>query len=81
MKRNLKIAKLNYVLQGPWSNFEIGEGGEGGGGGAPLVPQYWGDTRDFFLLILYNFKNIGGHLPPPPPTPRSLYWLQLCDIT
>ena len=39
MKRNLKIAKLNYVLQGPRNNFEIGEGGEGGGG-APLVPQY-----------------------------------------
>ena len=49
-----------------------------GRGGAPLVPRYWGDTRHFFLLILYNFKNIGGgggggaRAPPVPPTPRSL---------
>ena len=28
--------------------------------GAPIVTQYWGGTRHFFLLILYNFKNIGG---------------------
>ena len=36
-----------------------------GGGGKPLVTQYWGGTRHFFLLILYNFKNIGGggHAP------------------
>ena len=33
----------------------------GGGGGAPLVTQYWGDTRHFFLLNLYNFQN----MPPP----------------
>ena len=39
----------------------------GGGGGAPLVTQYWGVTKHFFLLILYNFKNIGGHVPPLPP--------------
>ena len=39
------------------------------GGGAPLVTQYWGGgTKHFFLLILYNFKNIVR-----PPTPRSLY--------
>ena len=28
----------------------------------------------FFLLTLYNFKNIGGHVPPlrsPPPSPYS----------
>ena len=54
-----------YQLQGPQSNFEIG-----GGGGAPLVTRYWGGTRHFFLLTLYNFKNIGGHVPPG-PTPRS----------
>ena len=47
--------------------------------GAPLVPQYWGGggggTRHFFLLTLYNFKNIGrarATSPPPPPTSRSL---------
>ena len=35
----------------------------------------WG-AKLFFLLILYNFKNIwggGGTCPPCPPTPRSLY--------
>ena len=34
-----------------------------------------GGTRHFFLLILYNFKNIGGHVPPlaPPAAPRSLH--------
>ena len=59
--------------QGPRSNFEIG----GGGRGAPLVTQYWGGIKQFFLLILYNFGNIGGgggeaRAPPCPPTPRSL---------
>ena len=24
------------------------------------MTQYWGGTKHFFLLILYNFKNIGG---------------------
>ena len=38
-----------------------------GRGGAPLVTQYWGGTRHFFLLILYNFKSIGGNVPPGPP--------------
>ena len=28
----------------------------GGEGGAPLVTQYWGGTRHFFLLTLYNFN-------------------------
>ena len=52
-------SSLLVLAQGPWSNFEIG--------GALLVPQYWGGrrgTRHFFLLTLYNFKNIGGHVPP-----------------
>ena len=41
------------------------------------MPQYWGDTRHFFLLILYNFKNIGwgggggGANVSPAPTPYS----------
>ena len=30
---------------------------EGGGGG----------HKTLYLLTLYNFKNIGGHVPPPPP--------------
>ena len=39
--------------------------------------QYWGGggTSHFFLLILYNFKILGGegwHVAPGPPTPRSL---------
>ena len=65
--------KLNKP-QGPRSNFEIGRVG-GGGGEAPIVTQYWGGTRHFFLLTLYNFKNIGGARAPPsppPPAPRSL---------
>ena len=44
----------------------------GGGEGAPLVTQYWGGTRHFFLLILYNFKNIwGGTRAPPAPLLHS----------
>ena len=48
--------------------------------GAPLRTQYWGGgggcTRRFFLLTLYNFKNIWGARapltpPPPPPPPLS----------
>ena len=45
------------------------------------MPQYWGGTKHFFLLTLYNFKNIwgGGSCPPPPlllrgpcvPLPKS----------
>ena len=43
----------------------------GGGGVEPLVTQYcWGGTGHFSLLTLYNFKNIRGHVrPPPPPGP------------
>ena len=43
------------------------------------MTQYWGGgggTRQFFLLTLYKFKNIGGvgvggHVPPPPPLPPT----------
>ena len=62
----LNILRLGHS-QGPRSNFEIG-----GGGGAPLVTQYWGVTRHFFSLTLYNFKNIGrAHAPPPSLPPYS----------
>ena len=65
------VVSLNQSLtQGPRSNFEIGEGGGhdwilGGGG-----------KIHFFLLTLYNFKNIGGEgtcppCPPPPPLLRG----------
>ena len=56
-------------FQGPRSNFEIGGGGggRGRGGAAPLVTQYWEDTRHFFLLTLYNLKILGGHVLPRPP--------------
>ena len=50
--------------QGLRSNFEIG-----GGGG---LTKYWGSKIHFFLLNLYNFKNIGGtHAPLCPPPPYS----------
>ena len=39
------------------------------------MTEYWGGTIHFFLLTLYNLKNIGGgggHVPPcPPPLPYS----------
>ena len=66
-EKRLATFSLKQHRQGRRSNFEIG--------GAPLVTQYWGEggTRHFFLLILYNFKNIeGGHVPPPPPPPHSV---------
>ena len=46
----------------------------GGGGTISDLILGWHKTH-IFLLILYNFKNIGGTRapqPPPPPTPRSL---------
>ena len=49
----------------------------GGGGGTVSDSILGGGTKHLFLLILYNFRNIGGHvppLPPPSPIPRSLYW-------
>ena len=40
------------------------------------MTEYWGGRGAqyiFFLLTLYNFKNIGGHVPPlPPPPPYSV---------
>ena len=48
-----------------------------GGGGGALVRQYWrGGIRYFFILTLYNFKNIGGGgtCPPAHPAPRSLQY-------
>ena len=41
-------------------------GGEGWGTISDSI--LWG-TKHFFLLILYNFKNIGGARAPPPPPP------------
>ena len=46
---------LLQVHQGPRSNFEIG-----GGGGGTISDSILGGTKHFFLLILYNFENIGG---------------------
>ena len=58
----LRFRHFNSLEQGPRSNFEI-EGAWlniGGGGG----------KIHFFLQTLYNFNNIGGHMPPPlPPLP------------
>ena len=33
------------------------------------MTEYWGGTIHFFLLTLYNFKNIGGARAPSPPPP------------
>ena len=48
--------------QGPRSNFEMGGGGGGTISGSILGG---GGTKHIFLLILYNFKNIGAPLLPP----------------
>ena len=45
--------------------------------GGTISDSILGGTKHFFLLIFYNFKNIGealAPLPPPPPSssPRSL---------
>ena len=56
------------VTAGTRPNFEIDGGmgvGGGGGGGGTLSNLILGGTRHFFLLTLYNFKNIGVHVPPP----------------
>ena len=53
----------------------------GGGGGGTISDSILGGTKHFFLVILYNFKNIGegggARAPPAPPTPLSLYSLQI----
>ena len=46
-----------------------------GGGGGIISDSILGGTRHFFLLTLYNFKNIGGggaHASPATPTPWFL---------
>ena len=50
----------------------MGLGERRGGGGRTISHPILGGTRHFFLLILYNFKNIGGHVSPGTPAPRSL---------
>ena len=44
--------------------------------GGTISDSILGGTKHFFLLIFYNFKNIGEALaplhPPPPSSPRSL---------
>ena len=55
----LYLKMLVGPSQGPRSNFEIG--GD--------MTEYWGGTIHFFLLTLYNFKNIGGGARAPPPLP------------
>ena len=54
------------------------------GWGAPLVTQYWGDTRHFSLQFFIILKVLGGHVSPPPtppPTPRSLFPLDSTKST
>ena len=73
MRKGEEPSILNLLDQGPRRNFEIwGEGwwvGVEGGGGLPLVTRYWGGGAQYtFSYQLYNFKNIVGHVPPPPAT-------------
>ena len=51
-----------------------------GVGGGTISDSILGSTRHFFLLNLYNFKNIGGARSPCPPTPRSLNKLYFIPI-
>ena len=39
--------------------------------GGTISDSILGGTKHFFLLILYNFKNIGGGTCPPFPLPPS----------
>ena len=44
------------------------------------MTEYWGSTIHFFLLILYNFKNIWGGgctygAPEGTRKPKSFEWL------
>ena len=48
-EKEFKIAKLNYVLQGPRSNFEIGEGARGGGGGGTFSASILRGHKRLFL--------------------------------
>ena len=47
------------------------------------MTQYWGGgggTKHFFLLILYNFKNIGGGARAPrPPLLRGPCYVCVCS--
>ena len=70
-----RFFKFLYVIViKPRSNFKIGGRGKRG---HQILTQYWGGTKHFFLLILYNFKNIGGGggecATPPPSGPRCVY--------
>ena len=40
--------------------------GGGGGGGRTISDSILGErgTKHFLLLIIYNFKNVGGHVAP-----------------
>ena len=53
-------------------------GGEGEGTISASI--LGGGTRHFVLLTLYNFKNIGRHVPPP-PHPYSAVPAILCKHT
>ena len=45
------------------------------------MTEYWGGTMHFFLLTLYNFKNIGGGHVPSPPAPYSAVPCVVCNVT
>ena len=55
-------------------------GGGGGGRGGTISDSILGGTRQFFLLSLYHFKNIGGGARAPPPCPLTPRSLNSCHI-
>ena len=69
-RKNTHMEYGFHVVKMRWHNRDRGATLRFGGGEAPLVPQYWGGgTRHFFLLTLYNLKNIEGTCAPRPPSP------------
>ena len=69
------LSCFQTIYQGPRSNFEIGGGGKGSTNTDSILG---GGTKHFFLLILYNFKNIGGGMPPNSMVPvnvsKEVWW-------
>ena len=63
-QEKFKLPLRTYSIRDRRATLRLG----GGGWEGTISDSILGGTEHFFLLILYNFKNIGGgHVPPPPP--------------